>query len=140
MARDGDGTPSSPSTRIVSILLVGSMIRPSTSALKASSPTWSNPSEAYIDANASHTSSDAVPVTTGAQVGRPAPAAESSGSSSCSAFNRTLAASSSNASWPSSCAEPMCSIPSTRRPRFCTIWTAVAPDAVITRRTNEPTR
>ena len=26
------------------------------------------------------------------------------------------------------------------RPRLCTIWTAVAPDAVFTRRTNEPTR
>jgi hypothetical protein len=36
-------------------------------------------------------------------------------------------------------AEPMCSIPSTVRPRLCTIWTAVAPDAVLTRRTNNPT-
>ena len=34
----------------------------------------------------------------------------------------------------------MWSIPSTVRPRLCTIWTAVAPDAVLTRRTNEPTR
>src|SRR3954466_10112215 len=32
----------------------------------------------------------------------------------------------------------MCSMPSTTCPRLCTIWTAVAPDAV-TRRTNEPT-
>src|SRR3954451_16528645 len=33
----------------------------------------------------------------------------------------------------------MCSMPSTTCPRLCTIWTAVAPDAVLTRRTNEPT-
>src|SRR3954447_13331131 len=33
----------------------------------------------------------------------------------------------------------MCSIPCTTRPRLCTIWTAVAPEAVFTRRTNEPT-
>src|SRR4051794_38180068 len=32
----------------------------------------------------------------------------------------------------------MWSMPSTIRPRLCTIWTAVAPDAVRTRRTNEP--
>jgi hypothetical protein len=35
--------------------------------------------------------------------------------------------------------EPMCSMLSTRRPRLCTIWTAVAPEAVFTRRTNTPT-
>src|SRR5512132_1692579 len=34
----------------------------------------------------------------------------------------------------------MWSIPSTTRPRLCTIWTAVAPDAVLTRRTNDPTQ
>jgi len=33
----------------------------------------------------------------------------------------------------------MCSMPSTRRPRLCTIWTAVAPEAVFTRRTKVPT-
>src|SRR3954453_17602176 len=33
----------------------------------------------------------------------------------------------------------MCSMPSTTCPRLCTIRTAVAPDAVLTRRTNEPT-
>jgi hypothetical protein len=36
-------------------------------------------------------------------------------------------------------AEPMCSMLRTRRPRLCTIWTAVAPEAVVTRRTNTPT-
>jgi hypothetical protein len=36
-------------------------------------------------------------------------------------------------------AEPMCSMLCTRRPRLCTIWTAVAPEAVVTRRTNTPT-
>jgi hypothetical protein len=36
-------------------------------------------------------------------------------------------------------AEPMCSMFSTRQPRLCTIWTAVAPEAVFTRRTNTPT-
>jgi hypothetical protein len=36
-------------------------------------------------------------------------------------------------------AEPTCSMLSTRRPRLCTIWTAVAPEAVFTRRTNTPT-
>jgi hypothetical protein len=35
-------------------------------------------------------------------------------------------------------AEPMCSMLRTRRPRLCTIWTAVAPEAVVTRRTNTP--
>src|SRR4051812_18843228 len=33
----------------------------------------------------------------------------------------------------------MCSRFSTRRPRLCTIWTAVAPEAVFTRRTKAPT-
>jgi len=37
-------------------------------------------------------------------------------------------------------AESMCSMLRTRRPRLCTIWTAVAPEAVVTRRTNTPTR
>ena|SRR5690349_517088 len=36
-------------------------------------------------------------------------------------------------------AEPMCSMLRTRRPRLCTIWTAAAPEAVVTRRTNTPT-
>ena len=36
-------------------------------------------------------------------------------------------------------AEPMCSMLRTRRPRLCTIWTAVAPEAVVIRRTNTPT-
>src|SRR5664280_1803713 len=34
----------------------------------------------------------------------------------------------------------MCSIPNTRRPRLCMICTAVAPEAVVTRRTNVPIR
>src|SRR4051812_13684685 len=33
----------------------------------------------------------------------------------------------------------MCSRFSTRRPRLCTTWTAVAPEAVFTRRTKAPT-
>ena len=33
----------------------------------------------------------------------------------------------------------MWSIPTTFRPRLCTICTAVAPEAVATRRTNRPT-
>ena len=40
---DGDFTPISASTRIVSALLVGSMIRASTRRLKLSVPTESNP-------------------------------------------------------------------------------------------------
>jgi hypothetical protein len=37
-------------------------------------------------------------------------------------------------------AEPMCSMLRTRRSRLCAIWTAVTPEAVVTRRTNTPTR
>ena len=36
-------------------------------------------------------------------------------------------------------AEPMCSMLCARQPRLCTIWTAVAPEPVVTRRTNTPT-
>jgi hypothetical protein len=43
VARDGAPTPTSVSTRTVPTLLVGSMIRPSTSARNASSRTAENP-------------------------------------------------------------------------------------------------
>jgi hypothetical protein len=45
VARDGGSTPSSSRSRIVSDLLVSSMIRPSTSVLNASSVIASKPSE-----------------------------------------------------------------------------------------------
>ena len=59
---------------------------------------------------------------------------------SCPGRSRWQAISISTASWPSSCAEPMCSIPTTSRPCLCTICTARAPDAVGTFRMNEVTR
>ena len=140
---DGAHTPVSANTRNVSSFDVGSMIRPNTNALNASSPSWSNPSWSYTPANASHSSNEAVPSTSGSSPAGPVgPVSDSSshGSCSCPACRRTRATSTRTARSASVCADPMCSIPNTRRPRLCMICTAVAPEAVVTRRTNEPIR
>src|SRR5450830_1712094 len=52
---------------------------------------------------------------------------------------RSRAAASSNASSASVCADPTCSTCSTCRPRRVTTWTATAPEAVRTLRTNRET-
>jgi hypothetical protein len=96
----GAGTPSSVSTRTVSALLVGSMNRPSTSDVKASSLTASKPSASNTPRSASHTISDAVPSTTGCPTGQPPPEAVSNGNSPWPACNRSCAACSSAGSWP----------------------------------------
>ena len=56
-------TPISSSTRTVSALEVGSVIRASTSCLNASSLTASNPRSEYTRSRACHSTSEDVPVT-----------------------------------------------------------------------------
>jgi hypothetical protein len=58
---------------------------------------------------------------------------------SCPGKTRSRAAASNSANSASVCAEPRCSTRSTSRPRRVTIWTATAPDAVRTLRTNRET-
>jgi hypothetical protein len=129
----------------VSALDVGSMIRASTSRLNVSSPTAPNPRRSYAPASTSHNSRLLIPATCA-----PAPAPELvlmlevalrevRSNVSCPGRSRCRATSISTASWPSSCAEPMCSIPTTSRPCLCTIGTARAPEAVGTFRMNEAT-
>ena len=104
VTRDGASTPSSPSTRTVSSLLVGSTIRPSTSARNASSGTADNPSAAYSPPKAFHRSSELVDSTTAAPAAPDIDAAPArpdlgiSRSNTCwSACSRSLAVSSSSA-------------------------------------------
>ena len=133
VTRDGALTPSSSRTRTVSSLLVGSMIRARTSARNVSSPTAPNPSASYTPHNARHRISEPVASTTGVPGSAGCGGVRSISSACWSACRRCFAVSSSSASWSSSWADPMWSIPST-------ICTAVAPEPVFTRRTNEPTR
>jgi hypothetical protein len=139
VTRDGAWTPSSPSTRTVSSLLVGSTIRPRTNARNASSRTAANPSASYRSLSAPHRIRELVASTT-ADPGSVRPCPGTSRSSTCwPAYSRRRAVSSSKASSSASCAEPTWSTSSATRPRLCTICTAVAPDAVGTLRTIQPT-
>ena len=135
---DGDPIPRSASTRIVSTFEAGSITRASTSRRNASVPTRSNPRTAYASSRTSHNTRDCDPTTAGGAVTGVGVSASRS-NASCPPWIFVFATSNSTASCSASCAEPTCST-IRRTPRsFDTICTAVAPDAVFTRRTNNPT-
>src|SRR5450830_1392043 len=136
---------------IVASFETGSTHRARTIAANAPSPRTSNPSRTYASTSTCHNTCDSVPVTTACPATAPPAVApelvlmlevalrEVRSNVSWPGRSRARAASISTASWLSSCAEPMCSIPTTCRPCLWTICTALAPEAVGTFRMNEAT-
>ena len=123
----------------MSALLVASITRASTNCLNDSEPTTSNPTSAYACSRTSHKTRAREPATVGDTV-TGAATSPSKSKACCPARIFVFATSINTANSTSSCAEPMCST-IVRTPRcFDTICTATAPDAVFTRRKNNPTR
>ena len=110
VAYDGPARPASSSTRRLSALLTGSMIRASTSCLKTSSPPLAGPKPSTSKAR--DRASSRQPIRDAVIGSGPPGAAESRprSSSPCPAASRCRATAFSNSSSTSSCAEPMCSI------------------------------
>src|SRR4029077_1560276 len=132
---DGPATPASPSTRKESALLVGSMIRASTSWRNTSSPpaAVSKPTTSKAWLSASHRCAAREEVIGNGT--EPGWAAIPRSSSAWPAANRSAAAAFNAANSASSRADPRCSIERDPRRDDHTICTAIAPELVFTVRT-----